>query len=78
MDSNHRRLSQQIYSLPHLTALVLAPALCPIIAQAPKRADRGIRTLDPEITNHVLWPTELYRQYVKPFWKRDCKDRHYL
>ena len=26
------------------------------------RADRGIRTHDPEITNHVLWPTELYRQ----------------
>ncbi|CEN50022.1 hypothetical protein CCAND93_10010 [Capnocytophaga canis] len=25
------------------------------------RADRGIRTHDPEITNHVLWPTELYR-----------------
>ena len=26
------------------------------------RADRGIRTHDPEITNHVLWPTELYRR----------------
>ncbi len=28
-------------------------------------ADRGIRTHDPEITNHVLWPTELYRQMGK-------------
>ena len=27
-----------------------------------KRASRGIRTHDPEITNHVLWPTELWRQ----------------
>jgi hypothetical protein len=25
VDSNHRRLSQQIYSLPHLTALVSSP-----------------------------------------------------
>ncbi len=31
------------------------------------RADRGIRTHDPEITNHVLWPTELYRQYFVPY-----------
>ena len=23
------------------------------------KANLGIRTLDPEITNHVLWPTEL-------------------
>ena len=28
-----------------------------------KRASRGIRTHDPEITNHVLWPTELWRQF---------------
>ena len=35
------------------------------------RADRGIRTHDPEITNHVLWPTELYRQsfQITPFPK---------
>ena len=31
------------------------------------RADRGIRTHDPEITNHVLWPTELYRQRFQNF-----------
>ena len=24
-----------------------------------QRANLGIRTLDPEITNHVLWPAEL-------------------
>ena len=29
------------------------------------RAERGIRTHDPEITNHVLWPTELFRRYFK-------------
>ena len=26
-------------------------------------ADGGIRTHDPEITNHVLWPTELHRHF---------------
>ena len=31
------------------------------------RADGGNRTHDPEITNHVLWPTELHRQW-------GCKD----
>ena len=51
--------NQQIYSLPHLATLVLA--LFVPITQA-QRADGGIRTLDPEITNHVLWPTELHRQ----------------
>ena len=40
------------------------------------RAERGIRTHDPEITNHVLWPTELFRRYFKDtLCKRDCKDR---
>ena len=28
MDSNHRRHSQQIYSLPHLATLVTTRALC--------------------------------------------------
>ena len=36
------------------------------------RADGGNRTHDPEITNHVLWPTELHRQNVL-FFKRECK-----
>ena len=54
---------QQIYSLPHLAALettlnvllFLSLGLCPV------RASCRIRTNDPEITNHVLWPTELKR-----------------
>ena len=31
------------------------------------RADGGNRTHDPEITNHVLWPTELHRQNFHNF-----------
>ena len=76
MDSNHRRYNQQIYSLPHLATLVLALKNVPI-TQA-QRADGGIRTLDPEITNHVLWPTELHRQICMSIphgiTERDCKD----
>ena len=53
--------NQQIYSLPHLATLVLT-LVCRIFARQ-KRADGRIRTVDPEITNHVLWPTELHRQY---------------
>ncbi len=60
MDSNHRRYNQQIYSLPHLATLVLALNHCLNAAQA-ERADGRIRTVDPEITNHVLWPAELHR-----------------
>ena len=40
------------------------------------RADGGNRTHDPEITNHVLWPTELHRQYWFPF-ERGCKDMNF-
>ena len=53
-DSNLRRLSQQIYSLPHLTAL----------ESPPTGADGRIRTADRLITNQLLWPTELHRQSV--------------
>ena len=35
----------------------LSPILLPI-----RRASCRIRTNDPEITNHVLWPTELKRR----------------
>ncbi len=67
MDSNHRRYNQQIYSLPHLATLVLAQKHCLKCAQA-ERADGRIRTVDPEITNHVLWPAELHRQVCQcPF-----------
>ena len=58
MDSNHRRHSQQIYSLPHLATLVTTHKLS-------FRASCRIRTNDPEITNHVLWPTELKRRVGK-------------
>gem|GEM_PF-2957554 len=34
------------------------------------RASCRIRTNDPEITNHVLWPTELKRQVGKRFLSR--------
>ena len=36
--------------------------LIPLILE---RASCRIRTNDPEITNHVLWPTELKRQAKK-------------
>ena len=39
------------------------------------RADRGIRTHDPEITNHVLWPTELYRQLIRILQSRKGLQR---
>ena len=53
---------QQIYSLPHLATLVSSQYFhsCCILLQN-SGADGGIRTHDPEITNHVLWPTELHR-----------------
>ena len=52
---------QQIYSLPHLATLVSSQFLLLQLDLSTKRADGGIRTHDPEITNHVLWPTELHR-----------------
>ena len=69
-------VSQQIYSLPHLatlvTSLVLSAAvsrsgLNPSSSESAFRADGGIRTHDQLITNQLLWPTELHRQY-SPFW----------
>ena len=57
VDSNHRTLRERIYSPPQLP-------LCEPPSVVSFRADRGIRTHDPEITNHVLWPTELYRRGV--------------
>ena len=48
-------MTQQIYSLPHLATL--ESTHCVMFFWASCR----IRTNDPEITNHVLWPTELKR-----------------
>ncbi len=55
-DSNLRRLSQQIYSLPRLTASVSPRKICKSLLF---RASRGSRTPDRLITNQLLWPTEL-------------------
>ncbi len=59
-------INQQIYSLPHLATLVFAlisiflAAMCSLLEPLV-----GFGTNDPEITNHVLWPTELkYRQFL--------------
>ena len=44
-----------------------------------------IRTNDPEITNHVLWPTELKRLSLQSqsfeiynLSENDCKGKHYF
>ena len=52
----------------------------------PVRASCRIRTNDPEITNHVLWPTELKRLATQASAPRlesllsesGCKGRHYF
>ena len=56
--------NQQIYSLPHLAALEYSQYLfqCSTFG-----ASCRIRTNDPEITNHVLWPTELKRRVFALF-----------
>ena len=43
---------------------------CQISPQGQFRAFCQSRTDDPEITNHVLWPTELKRQRF--LWRRYC------
>ncbi len=58
-------INQQIYSLPHLATLVFAQIL--LFAVSPASAGGAgascrIRTNDPELTTHVLWPTELKRR----------------
>ena len=57
-DSNLGRRSQQIYSLPPLTARESLRTVSQCFFNC-RPANSGIRTLDPEITNHVLWPAEL-------------------
>jgi hypothetical protein len=49
------------------------------------RASCRIRTNDPEITNHVLWPTELKRRFsaavivkISNLLENGCKDTHYF
>ena len=83
-------INQQIYSLPHLATLVFAlisfySSLRPLPESA--GASCRIRTNDPEITNHVLWPTELKRRVLLLFClslsprcgpKSDCKVTHFF
>ena len=61
---------QQIYSLPHLATLVSSQLFSQLDSFTSQGADGGIRTHDPEITNHVLWPTELHRHFNR---LRDAK-----
>ena len=56
-DSNLRRLSQQIYSLPHLTALVPSRV----------RADGRTRTADRLITNQLLYQLSYIGLRFLPF-----------
>lgn len=65
-------ISQQIYSLPQLTALVSPRFLLQNITfnhtlSTFSRADEGIRTPDLRITNQPLWPAELHRQFKELF-----------
>ena len=66
MDSNHRRRKPaDLQSAPFGHS-----GICPFShfnqhAIPHHRASCRIRTNDPEITNHVLWPTELKRQAQK-------------
>ena len=63
------KVSQRIYSPSSLAAWV-SPQVVLENYKVLKQitwASSQIRTDDPEITNHVLWPTELYRQMSKIF-----------
>ena len=66
MDSNHRRRSQQIYSLPHLATLVLTQQC------VTKRAEEGTRTPDQLITNQLLYQLSYFGLilFVTLYFKR--------
>ena len=73
MDSNHRRRKPaDLQSAPFGHS-----GICPSLFF---RASCRIRTNDPEITNHVLWPTELKRQFCSRSLlyrvRNGCKFRH--
>ena len=73
VDSNHRT-RRSGFTVRRNCRYAIPPSCSKQFKKA--RAERGIRTHDPEITNHVLWPTELFRRYFKDtLCKRDCKDR---
>ena len=62
VDSNHRT-RRSGFTVRRNCRYAIPPSFSKQFEKA--RAERGIRTHDPEITNHVLWPTELFRQYFK-------------
>ena len=73
MDSNHRsRKTADLQSAPfghsgkHPSLFIVSYIPC-------GRASCRIRTNDPEITNHVLWPTELKRLLKQPFSVSDLR-----
>ena len=68
VDSNHRTLPRTDLQSVAIAAMRL-PLRSSIIYFRGLRADGGIRTPDPEITNHVLWPTELHRQDIIHFFQ---------
>src|ERR1700758_5046703 len=59
MDSNHRRRSQQIYSLPHLATLVLPRT----------RAENWNRTSDLLITSQLLYQLSYFGIFGVAFTK---------
>ena len=93
MDSNHRsRKTADLQSAPFGHSGT-RPKTIHFIASSCRcvsRASCRIRTNDPEITNHVLWPTELKRQFSKSYRETPgciqrgyrlicgCKVKHYF
>ena len=63
MDSNHRRHSQQIYSLPHLATLVLARCIAAMFVSK-KRAEDGTQTRDPQLGRLMLYRLSYFRKVV--------------
>ena len=91
MDSNHRsRKTADLQSAPfghsgnHPFLFSSAQRLCACFPQMLCLALFGsscrIRTNDPEITNHVLWPTELKRRFFSLTSRlaslKRCKVKH--
>ena len=82
MDSNHRsRKTTDLQSAPfgrsgnHPQCFSSSVGLSGLCLHS-SRASCRIRTNDPEITNHVLWPTELKRLALSirsPIWSHSCR-----
>ena len=87
MDSNHRRRKPADLQSAPFGHSGNHPKKFQYLA-IPPRLEGGascrIRTNDPEITNHVLWPTELKRQvricsrFKELRLRNGCKITHYF